>query len=160
MYDSFLEERKRKDGSSGVFSKGLIPAESPIIEFSGTIFNEKNIPNDDVIQIGPNSFIGSSPNLDEKINHSCNPNCMLHIAGNRVILYSIYVIAPNNELTIDYSLSSNDSLDSWKMNCKCGFSECRKIISGYQYLDETLKESYKKRRMVPIFLSTNILVKK
>lgn len=160
-YIDFLEERKRKDGiTTGVFTSVKIESNLPIIQFVGKIFTDKNLPNDDVIQIGPNMFIGSSPNLDEKINHSCDPNCMLHIAGSRVILYSLYMIPADTELTIDYSVSSNDTYDSWKMDCTCGTSKCRKIISGFDYLDDKLKENYKKKGMVPLFIQKNIFMRK
>jgi hypothetical protein len=38
------------------------------------------------------------------------------------------------------------------MDCKCGAFTCRKIISGYDYLDDTLKEEYKNKAMIPLFM--------
>ena len=79
--------------------------------------------------------------------------------GNRAILYSLYVIPAGAELTFDYSTTSTDTLETWKMTCACGSHKCRKAISGYQYLDPTLQEEYKKKGMIPLFITTPMFQK-
>jgi hypothetical protein len=74
------------------------------------------------------------------------------VVGNRAILYSLYQIRAGMELTIDYSVTSTDTLDTWQMNCKCGSGKCRKIISGFQYLPTEVVEDYKKKNILPLFL--------
>jgi len=75
----------------------------------------------------------------------------VHIAGNRAFLYSLYIIKPDMELTFDYSTTSTDSLTDWQMNCNCSF-KCRKIISGFSYLPEDVKEFYRSKNILPKYI--------
>lgn len=157
MYKQYL-----KLDNSKVITTIDIPADTPIIEVTGKIYVEKDLPpeNEMFFQVGPNIFIGLSGDFDDNIRHSCNPNCMLHVVGNRAIIYSIYNILSGTELTVDYSTSSTDTHDTWKMECKCGSVNCRKIISGYHYLDSSTKEMYNKKGMIPLFITHPIFMKK
>lgn len=161
MYTQHLEVKPGLSGV-GIYTKTEIPAGVPITEFRGSIVDGKALPEESSIflQIGPHSFLGPVGTLNgvDFINHSCDPNCTMHIVGNRVILYSLYVIPANTELTFDYSTTSTDTLDTWKMECKCGSYKCRKTISGFQYLDKKLQEEYKNRGMVPLFIAEPRLV--
>ncbi len=161
MYTQYLEVKPSKTGL-GIFTKTKIPANTPITEFRGNIFDVKQLPADSSIflQIGPHSFMGPVGTLSgvDFINHSCDPNTTMHVVGNRVLLYSLYVIPPNTELTFDYSTTSTDTHDTWKMVCKCSSYKCRGIISGFQYLDPKLQEEYKNKGMVPLFISEPRLV--
>lgn len=163
MYSQYLEIRDCK-GGKGVFSTVRIPANTMILEVSGPVLLDREIPdiNDPaLLQIGPNTFIGASGGADDYINHSCNPNCKMHVVGNRAFLYSLYVIPVDGELTFDYATTSTDTLDTWQMNCKCGFNKCRKVISGYQYLDTPTVEKYKNNGMLPFYiLQPNIIQKR
>lgn len=162
MYNEYLKVLPCKNGK-GVFTTVDIPANVPIIEVTGTVYAEKDLPDPNhpaLLQVGPNIFIGPSGTTDDYINHSCNPNCLLHIVGNRAIVYSMYVIKAGNELTFDYSTSSTDTHDKWKMECNCEDYNCRGVISGYQYLDAKLQEEYKKKGMIPIFLTNPIFMKR
>ena len=106
-----------------------------------------------ILQIGDDLFLSPSGEIDDKFNHSCHPNCTLHIVGNRAFLYSLHLIKKDTEITFDYSTSSTDTYETWKMNCNCGYIKCRKVISGYQYLSDAIKEEYKRKGMVPLFIS-------
>jgi hypothetical protein len=162
MYNKHLVVKPNKTGV-GVFTTVEIPAGEPIIEVTGQVYTEEKLPDPNdpaLIQIGPNIFIGPSGTIDDFIGHSCSPNCLLRAVGNRAIIYSMYVIRANTEITFDYSTSSTDTLDKWQMNCNCGAFNCRRVISGYQYLDENLKEEYKKRGMIPLFLTNPIFLKR
>jgi SET domain-containing protein len=138
----------------GVIVLADIPANTVIFEFKGNKFTRESMIHDEtyVLQVGSNKFLGPSGDLDDYINHSCNPNCGLNIMGDRAFLFSIHLIRYGSEITFDYSTSSNDTLDQWKMECKCGDFKCRKVISGYQYLDKELKERYEKMGIVPSYL--------
>lgn len=162
MYDAHLKIKQSKTGK-GVFTDVEIPANTPILEVRGKIFSGADVEKMDpahVLQVGPNSFIGPSGAVDDYVNHSCSPNCRVHIVGNRAILYSLYVIPKGAELTFDYSTSSTDTLDKWCMECKCGSFKCRKLISGFQYLPEDLKKEYISKKMVPTFMTNPIFKKK
>jgi uncharacterized protein len=54
-------------------------------------------------------------------NHSCRPNARLSIENGRVEFYSLRVIAPGEELTVDYGETHHDG----KLACRCGAQGCR-----------------------------------
>jgi hypothetical protein len=111
--------------------------------------------------VGPNTFIGpSGKNVPEYLNHSCDPNSYVHVVGNRAILYSLYVIPADAEITFDYSLTSTDTHDIWKMECHCGSYKCRKLISGFRYLEPSLQEEYKKKQLVPLYIMEPTMIQK
>ena len=163
MYKQFLKTQPSASGGKGTFTSVKIPAGQPIMEIIGPVVLDREIVLKDYsmyLQVGPNTFIGSSGDVDDFFNHSCDPNCYVHVVGNRAILYSLYVIPAGAELTFDYSTTSTDTYDTWKMDCKCGSFKCRKVISGYQYLSDEIKANYVKRNMVPLFIQQPTLIHK
>jgi uncharacterized protein len=54
-------------------------------------------------------------------NHSCQPNARLSIDNGRVEFYALRVIAPGEELTVDYGETHHDG----KLACRCGAQGCR-----------------------------------
>lgn len=163
MYDNIVEVRPSRIGL-GIFTKGIIPANVPIKEFRGKVFTLDELPQDSSVylQMGPNLFLGpiGTVNGVDYINHSCNPNCYIHVLGNRAILYSLYVIPANSELTFDYSTTSTDTLDSWKMNCECGYNKCRKVISGWQYVPQDVQDKYNQKGIIPLYISHPTMIRK
>lgn len=140
-----------------VITKVFIPKNLPIMEIIGNLYHRDNVSNSpEVLQISKNLFLGSSGETSDYIRHSCDPNCYLYIVGNRVILYSLYSILSGTEITFDYSTSSTDTLETWKMNCYCNTSKCRKIISGLKYLDPKLIKSYQEQGVIPLFMKETI----
>lgn len=146
----------------GLYSTVQIPADQSILEMSGPVLLDHQIAGiiDEHWQIGPNTFIGPSGSVEDAIRHSCDPNSLLYIVGNRAILYSLYFITPGMEITVDYSVSSTDTLDTWQMLCKCGSNKCRAVISGHQYLSAELKEEYDQKGMLPLYIVQPGLIKK
>ena len=164
MYAQYLEVRDSKTGK-GTFTKVSIPAGVPVTEIRGPVLLDRDVPPHDNIdiylQVGPNTFIGpSGKNVPEYLNHSCDPNCYIHVVGNRAIIYSLYVLPANAEITFDYSLTSTDTYDTWKMDCHCGSNKCRKLISGFQYLDPALQDTYKKKQLVPLYILEPTMIQK
>lgn len=131
-----------------------VPPQTVIFEFKGNKFTRENLlhKQSSILQVGSDRFLGPSGDVDDYIGHSCNPNCGLTIMRDRAFLISIYTIPAGREINFDYSTSSNDTFDQWKMDCKCGEFKCRKIISGYQSLDKSLKDHYEKLGIVPLYL--------
>jgi hypothetical protein len=153
----YLKLKPSRLGGQGVFTSVKIKKNIPIIEMTGDFFNSGNLPDSSTtLQVGPDIFIGPSGGKDDYVNHSCDPNCYLSIAGNRAILYSLYDIAPDSELTFDYSTSSTDTVDIWQMRCNCGSVKCRKLISGFHYLSPTVQEEMKNKGMLPLFMRESI----
>lgn len=161
MFTQYIKVAKNKIGE-GAFTTIEIPAGKPITEATGKIYTLQELPDPtdaNVLQVGPNDYMNVSGTM-RFINHSCDPNCRFSIVGTRAILYSLYVIPTNTELTFDYSTTSTDTYDMWKMDCTCGSYKCRKVISGYQYLEPSLLEEYKKKGMLPLFITLPVFQKR
>lgn len=155
MYNQYLKIKTTNTGK-GVFTQVDIPPGVPIIEVTGDVHTEQSMPNPQNsawLQVTNKFFIGPSGAVDDQIRHSCDPNCYIHAVGKRAILYSIYLIKAGSEITFDYSTTSTDTLDKWKLDCKCLSYKCRKVISGFQYLSEEVKEEYRKKGILPLFLT-------
>ena len=162
MYKNYLKTLN-KNGKTGVFISIDIPANSPIIEFTGDFFTKLELKHDmlEVLQVGENYYMGPSGDLDDYIAHSCNPNCYIKVLGNRAILYSLYVIKAGSEITFDYSTSSTDDPKTgWSMKCNCGDPNCRKIISGFSSLTPELQQEYKDKKIAASFLVEPVLIRK
>lgn len=144
----------------GVISTVDIPKDTIIFEFKGDVMKESDIPTDANInyylQIGKDNFLGPSGSFDDFFNHSCNPNCKVFIVGNRAFLISLYLIRAGTEITFDYSTTSTDTQDSWSMKCKCGDYNCRKTVSGYQYLDAATRKQYEDLGAVPKYVRDSV----
>lgn len=154
MYNKNLIVKKNKI-QEGLYSNIIIPPKKPIICLTGKTFTKSAIKNkDEVIQIGPNLYLGPSGSIDDKINHSCHPTAFINVIGNKAILFSINEIKPNMEITFDYSLSCLDS--ELQFNCKCGSMNCRKNISTYKLLPQNIKDKYLNLNIVPIYIKHNI----
>lgn len=164
MYKPYLKVQPSKMGGNGTFSTVRIPADTQVLEMKGPLVLDREIPADAdmnlYLQVGPNSYLGPSGEVDDFIHHSCDPNCKLYVVGNRAILTSLYVIPVGAELTFDWSTTSTDTLATWKMDCKCGSYKCRKVISGFELLDPALQNNYKSRDMVPMYITWPGLITK
>lgn len=154
MFNQYLKILPCKIGK-GTFTTIDIPANVAVMEITGPLVDRKALPADYsmYLQIGTNTFLGPSGSADDYINHSCNPNCRMHIIGNRAILYSMYIIKADSELTFDYSTTSTDTPGTWKMTCTCGAFNCRKTISGISTVDEKTQTEYQKKNMLPLYIT-------
>jgi uncharacterized protein len=148
----------------GIITSVKIPSNTPICEFTGLLLTYEQVclmsDPSKALQVGPNLYRGLTGNVTDYIRHSCNPNCKIHVVGNRSVLYSIYVIKANSEITFDYSTSSTEGEDTWKMNCTCGSYNCRKVISGFYTLSTELQEKYKQNGNVALFIKENIFIER
>jgi hypothetical protein len=150
-YIKNVEKKKDKDG---LFAKVDFAPGTIIYEFTGDFFSRANMYQDreEVIQIGKDLFMGPSGGLDDVVSHNCSPNGYLHTIGKRALLKSLNLIKAGMEITIDYSLTCTQTQEEWQMNCSCHQFRCRKIISGFQYLDEKLREQYEEMNIVPQYV--------
>lgn len=93
---------------------------------------------DDPFQIGKRTYI----DLNEKsrsFNHSCNPTAGVRKVGE---MFALRDIKKGEEITYDYSLINAPT--EYEMKCKCGFKNCRKIISHVLTIPKKRLEQYKK----------------
>lgn len=80
------------------------------------------------------------------VNHSCDPNAILHIVdkpdGTKdSLLTAIKPIKKDGEIFIDYSTTQSEE---WEMPCNCGSPNCRHVITEFGRLPQKLKDKYRK----------------
>jgi SET domain-containing protein len=93
------------------------------------------------IQIGDDLFIAPvAPEERESSmlysNHSCNAN--LGMRG-EITFVAMRDIAAGEELTHDWATTDDDN---YAMECKCGATNCRKTLTGKDWLRPELQERY------------------
>lgn len=70
------------------------------------------------------------------INHSCQAN--VGMQGN-VIIVAMRDIEAGEELCLDYAMIFNNDM---KFECQCGLKNCRKIVTGKDWMRKDLREKY------------------
>ena len=70
-------------------------------------------------------------------NHSCDPN--IAIQG-QIVFVAMRDIAPGEELTHDWA--TTDDLD-YVIECNCGSPNCRRTVTGKDWMKTELQEKYK-----------------
>lgn len=70
-------------------------------------------------------------------NHSCDPN--IAIQG-QIVFVAMREIAAGEELTHDWA--TTDDLD-YEMECRCGSQNCRRIVTGRDWMKKQLQERYR-----------------
>ncbi|MFL6585001.1 MAG: SET domain-containing protein [Chthoniobacterales bacterium] len=71
---------------------------------------------------------GKGGNSARWINHSCDPNCATEEEDNRIFIYALRHIRPNDELFYDYKLVPADERTpelEEEFACRCGAPNCR-----------------------------------
>jgi len=126
----------------GVFAKNKIRKGEVIAAFDGPIFSyDYEYWNEDllnhVIQFAPRLWRDSN-GIARLINHSCEPNC--GIKGLFKIV-AIRDIEKGEQITWDYEMSEKNR--HWRMRCRCGHKECRKIIGNHKNMPAKVRAKYK-----------------
>ena len=93
------------------------------------------------IQIGEDLFIGPLNEQEREgsmifSNHSCEPN--IGVQG-QIVFVALRDIEAGEELTHDWATTDDDT---YEMECKCGASGCRKVITGQDWRRRDLQEKY------------------
>ncbi|MES2994916.1 MAG: SET domain-containing protein [Patescibacteria group bacterium] len=133
------------------FKKGDV-----ITKFTGPILHKSEIPKrykgeaDRYVQIGADEFMGPSGEIDDLINHSCEPNAGLKFSKAGILLVAIHPIEEGEEITWDYSTTMFEN--AWKMKCDCRKGTCRKIIGDFMLLDTPLQQMYRRLNIIPKYL--------
>ena len=105
---------------------------------------------DRYVQIGVDEYLGPSGEVDDLINHSCEPNTGLKFSPLGIILIAIKDIEMGEEITWDYSTTLFEN--SWKMLCDCKKGACRKVISDFTVLDKDLQKKYNDLGVIPPYI--------
>lgn len=143
----------RSDGS-GVFTDAPIAAGTDVLVISGPIVHAGDPATEReearMYQIGPGRYISPRDPYGAFVNHSCEPNCWVRVAGDVATLVALRDVAAGEELVFDYA--TNIGLDDdWIMPCGCGTPACRGSVRSFLLLPEPLRERYEALGIVPGF---------
>jgi len=134
LYTPFkLSVRRSAIHRFGVYAEESIPARRKVIEYTGERVNRKEAKRRGE---GEHTYLFSLDNywtLDgavggsgaEIINHSCEPNLISRVMKQHILYLSLRVIAPGEELTVDYHFSKKVE----RVPCLCGAKACRGTIN-------------------------------
>jgi len=92
----------------------------------------------DPLQIGKRTYIDLDK-ISRTFNHSCNPNTGIRKTSE---MFALRDIKKGEEITYDYS--SVIAPTEWKMKCKCGSKNCRKVLGDIKSLPKEQLNYYKK----------------
>ena len=136
-----LEEREVPGCGFGAFALGDIPAGTTIVIYGGVVLNISDFESlstemqsypyqiEDEIFLGPanDSDIG----IGERLNHSCDPN-----AGFRGPIHIVVLrdVKAGEQVTIDYASCVSSDLEAFRMECACGSSACRGVVTGEDWM--------------------------
>ena len=98
----------------------------------------------------PDEYDFNKLSIEWFMNHSCDGNVGFDEWGDFV---AIKEIESGNEMTYDYALSESNPL--FKMECKCGNKNCRKIITGNDWKDKNFRNANLKH-MLPYLRDLSI----
>ncbi len=127
------------------FERGEIVA-----HFGGTLVRFDRVTDfTHVLQVGPDAFLGPSGNLDDYVNHSCDPNTRVDIVSSAGFLVALVPIASGTEITFDYSTCMID--EDAIPGCLCGAENCRGIIEPFVSMATEDAERLERRGLVPAF---------
>ena len=87
----------------GVFSRRPYEENEMILAFGGDeVASGKILDFTHFMQISPQSYLGPSGQLDDYINHNCDPNSAVFFQENILVLKAIRDIKTEEQLSIDY----------------------------------------------------------
>lgn len=136
-------------GGKGLFASENILADEIIAIRTGHIVNSEEVFKldkefgDFSLQISDKFYL--SPRTREEIedmaifiNHSCDPNTGME---GQICFVAMRNILAGEELCLDYAMAITSD---YKMNCNCGNSNCRKVVTGDDWKKEELQKRYGK----------------
>lgn len=149
-----LEVRETGRYGKGIFAKEDIKKGEVAIVMGGYILtieddnNLRGVVADKPIEISDYFFIGPRKPADldlmpqHYVNHSCNPN--IGFKG-QIFMVAMKNIKKGEEIFYDYAMVMNSDERSnsyFKMNCKCGSKQCRKIITEDDWKNPEIQKKY------------------
>lgn len=101
------------------------------------------------LQIDSNKYLLANGNIDDFMNHSCQPSTGIRLVDQGYLVIALRDIAANEEITYDYSTYCSESRE-W-LSCRCQAEQCRSFIGNFANLPESLQEYYLKWNVVGAF---------
>ena len=109
----------------GLFATEVIPKHVRIFEYTGNIITNAEadaIPGKPryLYNLSRTHTLDGSPrsNIGRYANHSCKPNAIIYVYGQRIYVKSLREIQPGEEITYDYGKEYFDAFIG-KENCLC-----------------------------------------
>jgi len=134
-----FELRESVEKGEGIFLTRLFKAGETVMV--GRIEKELEDNHSHASQVGKNKHVLHA-GLISKVNHSCSPNCGIHVnetgAHDFVAMRDISI---NEEMTFDYAMR-NYGVDFFPKQCMCGSERCRGKITGWKDLTDERKNEY------------------
>lgn len=142
--------------------------------FGKGLFAKKDIPEHTVICIvtGPPLTFDQSLSLGDRESHSLQIDKEKYLLCQPPFLYSNHSCEPNSGLTENLELISLKKIDAgdeifwdystsmlerhWTMNCLCGAKKCRKVITDFDLLPESVQNDYMNKKIVLPFIVQHV----
>ena len=144
--DPRLEIRPSPISGRGTFATQPIPAGQIVILWVHRILTKEETalaPPGLLLERSDHKWIWQPPDdpnaPDNLLNHSCNPNLWM---ADEVSLATTRAIDPNEELTSDYALFELEEDWLCKFLCNCGQPNCRRTITGRDWMRPELQLRY------------------
>ncbi|UCD80922.1 MAG: SET domain-containing protein [Desulfobacterales bacterium] len=144
----------------GVFAGEVIFTGEEILTFSGPLIRRRDMPaircqeEDYYLQVDDNVFLGPSGDIDDYVNHSCDPNSGVIIDGGSPRLIAIQTIRRGEEIRFDYSTTMYRPV--LVMNCSCESAICRGTVVDFIYLPAKIQAKYIALGIVPDYITNRI----
>jgi hypothetical protein len=135
----------------GAFAARRFQRGETVLVFRGQELDPREIADfTHTIQVDLDRFLGASGGVDDYVNHSCDPSCILRMPVSELELVARRPIAPGEEITFDYStcLLFEPPLDS----CACGAPACRGRVVTFWDLAPAVRRRYRRLDAVPGFI--------
>jgi hypothetical protein len=120
-------------GGLGVFAREAISAGEVLIALAH-VFVEQRARH--TIQIDAHCHQAGTGEIDDYLNHSCDPNCALNFE--RLELVARRALAAGEELNFNYLSSEWDMAAPF--TCECGAPACVGQVRGLRHLDPAAQE--------------------
>lgn len=144
----------------GVFAGERIFAGEEILTFLGPLIRRRDMPpihsqdEDYYLQVDDNLFLGPSGEIDDYINHSCDPNSGVLFEGETSKLVAIQTIRRGEEIRFDYSTTMYKPV--LVMKCSCGSPICRGKVVDFIFLPEEIQAKYIALGIVPEYINRRL----
>jgi hypothetical protein len=149
-YDARVEIRPSLIQGGGMFARQSIQAGEIVAIVGGTVMTEDEfhayiatVPRFNATQIGEHlhlvDLIQAPETGEGSINHSCDSNLWLQ---DEVTIVARRTIAPGEEFTLDYALTTVEP--HWQLDqpCQCGMTACRRSIRGTDWQLPEVQQRY------------------
>ncbi len=149
--DPRLVVGESKINGKGIFTTKPIKEGELVMIWGGVLIPRENTDWDKyrlqtMVPISDTEYIGlpitdTEDSIDEFLNHSCDPNTWL---SDEVTVIARRDIEIGEEITMDQALWNDDLEEDYSDNqkCTCGSSDCRKILTGQDWMRPEIQQKY------------------